>query len=198
MAAEQDRAEQNSVEQGVSAARSRRRLMVAHTYLMLKRSERYLPPIVRGLLGFMLMLLGALGFLPILGFWIIPLGLGLLATDIPPFRRRLKTQINARRRHNKPEFAAFPASVRSASDLLVWLIGILHDVQIAGVVYADNIMGTVVHKWRCPKLVHAQVFDVCQDGLDERAMTYQRHALAVVVVLNRFNRFHGAILQLEK
>ena len=84
-------AEQNSVEQGVSAARSRRRLMVAHTDLMLKRSERYLPPIVRGLLGFMLMLLGALGFLPILGFWMIPLGLALLATDIPPFRRWLKT-----------------------------------------------------------------------------------------------------------
>jgi len=50
----------------------------------------------------MLMLLGALGFLPILGFWMIPLGLALLATDIPPFRRWLKTQINTRRRHNKP------------------------------------------------------------------------------------------------
>ena len=76
MAAEQDRAEQNSVEQGVSAARSRRRLMVAHTYLMLKRSERYLHPIGRGLLGLMLMLLGTLGFLPILGFWMNSPGSG--------------------------------------------------------------------------------------------------------------------------
>lgn len=69
MAAEQDRAEQNNAEQGVSAARSRRRLLVAHTYLMLKRSERYLHPIVRGLLRLMLMLLSTLGFLPISGFW---------------------------------------------------------------------------------------------------------------------------------
>lgn len=96
MSAEKDRAGQ-----GTSAAQSRRRLMVAHTYLMLKRSERYLPPVVRGLLGLIVILLGTLGFLPILGFWMIPLGLALLATDIPPFRRWLKTQINARRARNK-------------------------------------------------------------------------------------------------
>jgi hypothetical protein len=43
---------------------------------MLKRSERYLHPIVRGLLGLMLMLLGTLGFLPILGFWMNSPGSG--------------------------------------------------------------------------------------------------------------------------
>lgn len=101
MSIEQDRAERGRAEKEASAPRSRRRLMVAHTYLMLKRGERYLPPVVRGLLGLILMLLGTLGFLPVLGFWMIPLGLALLATDIPPFRRWLKKQINARRTRNK-------------------------------------------------------------------------------------------------
>ena len=59
--------------------RHRRRLLLAHTYLMLKRGERYLPPVLRGVLGILLMGLGVLGFLPILGFWMIPLGLALLA-----------------------------------------------------------------------------------------------------------------------
>jgi hypothetical protein len=30
---------------------------------------------------------GSLGFLPILGFWMIPLGLVLLAQDVPPLRQ---------------------------------------------------------------------------------------------------------------
>ena len=81
--------------------RNRRRLLLAHTYLMLKRGERYLPPVLRGVLGILLMGLGVLGFLPILGFWMIPLGLALLATDIPPFRRWLKAQINAHREIKK-------------------------------------------------------------------------------------------------
>jgi hypothetical protein len=32
---------------------------------------------------------GMAGFLPILGFWMIPVGLALIALDIPPLRRRL-------------------------------------------------------------------------------------------------------------
>jgi hypothetical protein len=32
---------------------------------------------------------GVFGFLPILGFWMIPLGAALIALDIPPLRRRL-------------------------------------------------------------------------------------------------------------
>ncbi len=75
-----------------------RRLITAHTYLMLKRGVRYLPPLVRGLLGLILVLLGFLGFLPVLGFWMIPLGLALLATDIPPFARWIKKQLYTRRR----------------------------------------------------------------------------------------------------
>ena len=78
-----------------------RRLLIAHTYLMLKRGTRYLPPLVRGLLGLILIFLGFLGFLPVLGFWMIPLGLGLLATDIPPFARWIRKQLYTRRRSHQ-------------------------------------------------------------------------------------------------
>ncbi len=32
---------------------------------------------------------GVLGFLPVLGFWMVPLGLALLAYDVPPMRHPL-------------------------------------------------------------------------------------------------------------
>jgi hypothetical protein len=43
---------------------------------------------------------GLLGFLPFLGFWMLPLGLALLAEDLPPMRRardRILDQIERRR-----------------------------------------------------------------------------------------------------
>jgi hypothetical protein len=42
---------------------------------------------LRTLFGVLLVVGGILGFLPILGFWMIPLGLALLSVDIPPLRR---------------------------------------------------------------------------------------------------------------
>ncbi|HVI16347.1 MAG TPA: hypothetical protein VM822_26200 [Pseudolabrys sp.] len=30
---------------------------------------------------------GVFGFLPVLGFWMLPIGLALLAQDVPPMRR---------------------------------------------------------------------------------------------------------------
>jgi hypothetical protein len=42
---------------------------------------------VRIPIGVLLVLFGLVGFLPILGFWMIPLGLWLLAADIPAVRR---------------------------------------------------------------------------------------------------------------
>ncbi|MGV8996095.1 MAG: hypothetical protein ACOH12_04015 [Parvibaculaceae bacterium] len=44
-------------------------------------------PHVRMLLGSLLVGGGVLGFLPILGFWMIPLGLGVLSVDSPGLRR---------------------------------------------------------------------------------------------------------------
>jgi len=38
-------------------------------------------------LGVALVVFGLLGFLPILGFWMVPVGLGILAIDIPAVRR---------------------------------------------------------------------------------------------------------------
>lgn len=42
---------------------------------------------LRILLGVVLILGGLLGFLPILGFWMVPLGLVVLSIDIPRVRR---------------------------------------------------------------------------------------------------------------
>lgn len=44
---------------------------------------------LRSLLGLVLMVAGVFGFLPILGFWMLPLGAAFIALDVPPLRRRL-------------------------------------------------------------------------------------------------------------
>jgi hypothetical protein len=44
-------------------------------------------PLLRIALGILLIIGGFLGFLPILGFWMIPLGLIVLSVDLPPVRR---------------------------------------------------------------------------------------------------------------
>lgn len=44
-------------------------------------------PLLRMGLGLAMIAGGTLGFLPILGFWMIPLGLAILGIDFPPLRR---------------------------------------------------------------------------------------------------------------
>ncbi len=44
-------------------------------------------PLLRMLAGVALVIGGTLGFLPVLGFWMIPLGLAVLSIDFPPVRR---------------------------------------------------------------------------------------------------------------
>jgi hypothetical protein len=44
-------------------------------------------PILRLILGLVLVFGGFLGFLPILGFWMLPLGLVVLSVDFPMIRR---------------------------------------------------------------------------------------------------------------
>ena len=39
------------------------------------------PPLLRKIIGIMLIILGFLGFLPVVGFWMIPLGLIVLSAD---------------------------------------------------------------------------------------------------------------------
>jgi hypothetical protein len=52
-------------------------------------SDRHLPPGVRAVAGVLAMVCGVVGFLPIVGFWMFPLGVVLIALDIPPLRRRV-------------------------------------------------------------------------------------------------------------
>ena len=39
------------------------------------------------------MIAGVFGFLPILGFWVFPLGFALLSLDVPPMRRWLRVRL---------------------------------------------------------------------------------------------------------
>lgn len=51
--------------------------------------DTHVPRGVRSVLGVLLMCGGVVGFLPILGFWMLPLGMALIALDIAPLRRRV-------------------------------------------------------------------------------------------------------------
>jgi len=51
---------------------------------------RKMPPLTRALAGIPFIVGGFFGFLPILGFWMVPVGLILIATDIPPLRRPMQ------------------------------------------------------------------------------------------------------------
>ncbi len=53
-------------------------------------------------IGTLLVLGGIVGFLPILGFWMVPVGLAILAIDIPAVRRfTRKTSVAFKRIWNK-------------------------------------------------------------------------------------------------
>lgn len=66
---------------------------------------------LRVALGTALVVMGIFGWLPIVGFWMIPLGLLVLSIDfhyVRRFRRRLEVRLGRRRRrrqgyNNKPE-----------------------------------------------------------------------------------------------
>ena len=63
--------------------------IAAITYRMLKWGRDHLPRGVRSLIGILLMICGIFGFLPILGFWMFPLGIAFVALDIPPMNARI-------------------------------------------------------------------------------------------------------------
>ncbi len=44
-------------------------------------------PALRIGLGIVMIFAGLLGFLPVLGFWMVPLGVVILSVDLPPVRR---------------------------------------------------------------------------------------------------------------
>lgn len=60
---------------------------VMHRMLLWGRDK--VPMGVRTLLGLLLCIGGVFGFLPILGFWMLPLGFAFIALDVPPLRNRI-------------------------------------------------------------------------------------------------------------
>ena len=59
-------------------------------YRVLKFGQDKLPPGIRSNVGLLCMVGGVFGFLPVLGFWMLPLGVALIGLDIPPARKRIQ------------------------------------------------------------------------------------------------------------
>jgi len=72
----------------VRIRRTRRRVQVC--------ARRHLPPGVRLVAGLLLMLGGVFGFLPVIGFWMLPLGAAVAALDIVPLWRWLRARLKGR------------------------------------------------------------------------------------------------------
>ena len=65
------------------------------SYRVLRWSRDTLPPGVRSVLGLLFMVGGVLGFLPVLGFWMLPLGAALIALDLPFTRKKIEAWMEA-------------------------------------------------------------------------------------------------------
>lgn len=65
-----------------------RRQAAATSYRILFWARHRVAPGLRSLLGVLLMIGGVLGFLPVLGFWMFPLGVAFVALDVPLTRHR--------------------------------------------------------------------------------------------------------------
>ena len=62
-------------------------------------THRHIPTGVRTLAGVALIFAGVLGFLPILGFWMIPLGFAVIAVDARVISKRLRREKRGRKKH---------------------------------------------------------------------------------------------------
>ncbi len=65
------------------------RYIAEYAYRTLTWGQNHVPPGVRSIVGLMFIVGGVFGFLPILGFWMLPLGIAFVALDIPPARRHI-------------------------------------------------------------------------------------------------------------
>jgi len=75
--------------------------IIRNTY---KRLSKKLPNsrLIRTVVGVALMVGGVLGFLPVLGFWMVPLGLLVLSVDFPYIRRkRREWEVKIGRKYNQ-------------------------------------------------------------------------------------------------
>ncbi len=65
-------------------------------------------PVLRLLLGAVLIVGGFLGFLPVLGFWMVPLGLIVLSIDLPialRIKRRIDVSLGRLLKRRSPKWA---------------------------------------------------------------------------------------------
>lgn len=60
------------------------------TYRTLKWGRDHVAPGVRSLVGIGFMVGGVFGFLPVLGFWMLPLGAAFVAMDVPFTQHRIE------------------------------------------------------------------------------------------------------------
>jgi hypothetical protein len=58
--------------------------------------DRHVPMGLRSVVGLLLIAGGVVGFLPVLGFWMVPAGLAFIALDVPPLRRRVLAWLDGR------------------------------------------------------------------------------------------------------
>ncbi len=64
----------------------------------LVHARRRLPVGTRLIVGLLVMVGGVFGFLPVLGFWMVPLGISIAALDVVPLYRRLRRHWETRER----------------------------------------------------------------------------------------------------
>ncbi|NNU80189.1 hypothetical protein HMH01_07025 [Halovulum dunhuangense] len=65
---------------------------------LLRRIGRHVPPGMRLVVGLLLMAGGLLAFLPVLGIWMLPLGIAVAALDVRTIQRWWRRQRLRRRR----------------------------------------------------------------------------------------------------
>ena len=65
------------------------RKIASLTYRILLWGDRHLPFGIRSAVGVLFMVGGVFGFVPVLGFWMFPLGAAFIALDIPPTRHKI-------------------------------------------------------------------------------------------------------------
>lgn len=65
------------------------RSIADYAYRALRWGQDHVPAGVRSVVGILFMIGGIFGFLPILGFWMFPLGVAFVAMDVPGTRRRI-------------------------------------------------------------------------------------------------------------
>ena len=79
-----------------------KRRIAAYTYRILMWGDSHVPPILRTVVGVLFMVGGVFGFLPVLGFWMFPLGVAFVALDVPPARRHIDVWLE--QLHRRAEF----------------------------------------------------------------------------------------------